>query len=573
MPTSNRFNTSVQDAGYLASESTLQNVEALLAAGITATPVGTQDVDIVAQSVGNLNTNSTITDVNISAQNTPLQVATSNLLQGLKIDNPHILFRSHFESDTQPEIWDYSATTGTSITESFNSSKKAVNLTTITNTIGGFNMVSKTTWNCSGNNNLLIFTLKPVLSVATGQTQSEVLQVGFYDWTDKWGFALHIRGNDTYTFNVTANNQTLQILQSSWNVSQTIQGQRDRVMTFYFEFSDDLITLGEIFEGVKYDLHKHYVNTSIAVENFHFVELPVFIRIGTGTTFTGWTSQIYNVRLIQQYQQPYSDVPYQNNYSNFYQRTGKNTGTPVKLEAGVFGLSSTTFQQWTYGLNGGNFLDLPTTQTNFDIQISCSNNGRTTQQLTVTANQVDGTQVTSNPVTLNGQTAVNITFPNSTQIYRIASIQVTSNTMDAGGALGTGTDVDFCYISPQGQSLTNGFPDAQILGTIGLGLGISRLGYLHIPPNKSYVTLSASYTTNSVQGRVVKFAFQSKPCSADLWTTHTTAGFRNNTYFETPSGLMIDSHADGYDLRLIASQGDGTGSVDETVAIVNGIIC
>ena len=166
----------------------------------------------------------------------------------------------------------------------------------------------------------------------------------------------------------------------------------------------------------------------------------------------------------------------------------------MRIEGGAFSVNNTTFKQCSYGFGAGEFMDLPTNQINVELQTSCDNNSRTTQQIVVVANEVDGTQRTASE-TLNGQTAVTLDFSGADDHYRIVSIVCTSNTMDSGGDFGTGA-TDIVYVSPNGTSLTNGVPDSNIIGTMSLGHGISKLGYLHIPPNRTFIPNSGVLISN-----------------------------------------------------------------------------
>ena len=156
-------------------------------------------------------------------------------------------------------------------------------------------------------------------------------------------------------------------------------------------------------------------------------------------------------------------------------------------------------------------------------------------------------------------------------MYRVVSMVVITNTMDANGDFGTGVG-DIVYISPDGQSLTNGVPDAQIMATMDLGLGLSKLGYLHIPPNKTFIPTTAQLISNKAQGRSVAFAIQSKSCSSDLWNTLFRSGFIDTGNLDLSAIPKQEGGDDGYDMRIICAQGDGTGSLDDTNIAINGIM-
>jgi len=488
----------------------------------------------------------------------------------LRIDNPHLVFSGFFNNGTtEPDTWSYTQIGGTGTNESYNSTDRTLDITTTLNDGTDFEMATKKKFRCYGTNNLLVFTIEPNITNALGHDIQDSVGVGMYEQSaSDWGFQFFFRGDDSNIIQITAKNTGSQITQGFWNISNTIQASREEPMVIYFEFNQHVIITGEIYQGVKYPLHEYYVNDP---REFHLMELPIFIRLNAGSTHPAWTTKVYNVQLIQDYKPAPRDIPFQNNYCNYHLRTDRNDGTPVRLEGGTFLVNNGNLRQASYGMGANDFYDLPTDQTNDDMQISCDNNSRTTQMLVVTANQVDGTQVKSNPVTLNGETAVNIVFPNSAQVYRIVSIVVISNTMDADGDYGVGAESDIVYISPQGQSLSSGVPDAQIMATMALGLGLSKLGYLHVPPNHTFVPLSALLMSNSASTRSVKFAIQAKSCSSDLWMTIINTGYRDDVYLELASAMTVASGTDGYDFRIIVSQGDGSGSVDDVNIIVNAV--
>ena len=264
-----------------------------------------------------------------------------------------------------------------------------------------------------------------------------------------------------------------------------------------------------------------------------------------------------------------SDQPNLNNYQNYYMRSGKNTGTPRTFRGGMDTLDSVDFRQISAGLDSDEFFTNPT-GSDIDIQMSCSSATHITQTLTVDAWQKDGTIITSNLIALNGQSFVSISFA-SDQIFRIQEINVITNTMDAAGGVQTGFG-DIVYISPQGQSLTNGVPDANIMGTMNLGLGLSNVGQLYIAPTQIFHTLIGNFSSNTDQDRCVKFAFQFKDATNSLWFTRYISGFQNSQNFVIPSSEPIIGGINGTDVRMVASLGDGQGTVNNVFVAVDGIL-
>ena len=267
---------------------------------------------------------------------------------------------------------------------------------------------------------------------------------------------------------------------------------------------------------------------------------------------------------------PHKEQAFVNNNAHLYLRTRQNDGTTVRVHGGTFGITSTALRQCTYGLAVSEFLTQPFDQLNDDIQISCTRVAATSQTVLVSANQVDGTAISA-VVALNGQTAVNIVFAGGVGVYRITAIQVLTNTMDGTTGYAIGGEVDVIYVSPQGQTLTLGVPDDNIWGTCALGLGSSKLGYLHVIPNKNFIPISMVLLSNKASGRSCKFVFQAKPCNSELWTTFLNSGYSDDAYIQLNSAVSRSSGATGADVRILVSQGDGTGSLDDVGIILNAI--
>ena len=264
-----------------------------------------------------------------------------------------------------------------------------------------------------------------------------------------------------------------------------------------------------------------------------------------------------------------TDSPNLNNFSNWYMRSGQNTGTPDIFSGTIASVATTAFRQMSQGFGDDTFYVNPT-GADVDLQISCDSVTHTTQTLEVEAWQQDGTIITSDAVTLNGQTAVNITFPASAQVFRIRKLLVLTNTMANGIQTGGG---DIVYISLQSQSLTLGVPDDNIMMSMNLGHGIMRFGgQYYVPPNAVFYLVSANFSADSDSNRATRIALKIKESTATLWFIEFISGVRNSQEFHLPSSNKIEGGTEGMDIRILVSEGDGTGTISNAFTSFHGIL-
>ena len=258
-----------------------------------------------------------------------------------------------------------------------------------------------------------------------------------------------------------------------------------------------------------------------------------------------------------------------NNFENWFMRSSQNTGTPEVFTGTISSVATTTFRQMSQGFGDDDFFVNPT-GADVDLQISCDSVTHTTQTLQVEAWQQDGTIITSNAVTLNGQLAVNITFPSSDQVYRIRKLLVLTNTMTNGVQTGIG---DIVYVSLQGETLTAGVPDDSIMMSMNLGHGIMRFGgQYYVPPNRVFHLLNANFSADSDSNRATRIALQLKDSTATLWFIEFISGVRNSQEFRLPSSNKIEGGTEGMDIRILVSEGDGTGTISNAFTQFHGIL-
>ena len=298
-------------------------------------------------------------------------------------------------------------------------------------------------------------------------------------------------------------------------------------------------------------------NNSVVDVNNDFIN-SVNISVGSGISNTG----TQRVTLA-------TNQANLNNFSNWFMRSSQNTGTPEVFIGTIASVSTTVFRQMSQGFGDDDFFVNPT-GADVDLQISCDSVTHTTQTLEVEAWQKDGTIITSNAVTLNGQLAVNITFPASDQVYRIRKLLVLTNTMANGVQTGIG---DIVFVSLQGQTLTAGVPDDNIMMTMNLGHGIMRFGgQYYVPPGSVFHLLNANFSADSDSNRATRIALQLKESTATLWFIEFISGVRNSQEFNLPSSNKIEGGTEGMDLRILVSEGDGTGTISNAFTQFHGIL-
>ncbi len=490
-------------------------------------------------------------------------VPSVNNMGKLWVSSDGTLFTSKFRSDTQTEYWSYSG----DYSESFNAASRSVDITIPANTPGATIMRTNDEYEWSGKEATLYITVDPNFADA-GQTANEIIQCGMRssDVSNFWGFSTTINGIGEVVLEVNAGSQVNIATQSQWNISQIFKNNIARALTLYWDLNEDAIVFGEIYEGSKHPFHRFNIYTEI-VGN-HFTCEKIFIRVEAGNSFDAYTPKIYSARLIQDDGRPI-DKPFQNNYENMYLRTKRNDGTPLRLSGGAESVGSTNFKQLAFGLITQEFYDLPSNGVGQNLQISCDNNSRTTQVIRVLAWTTAGTIVEAQP-TLNGQTAVNLSFTNSSLVYRIIDMEVLVSTMGTNGQ-GVGS-TNGVYLSPQGTALTAGKPNSDIWASMALGLGKSMLGQIWIPPSRTWVPNILAGTANKANGRSVHYVIQGKPSNSELWTSFEDTGFLNNWNTSLSGWLPFEGGDNGYDIRIIVAQGDGSGSIDECVINIHGTL-
>lgn len=269
-----------------------------------------------------------------------------------------------------------------------------------------------------------------------------------------------------------------------------------------------------------------------------------------------------------------TDTPFMNNYCNLYSRFGTNQYTEIVLEGGIRFMDG-GMRQLSYGLESGEFFDGLPTASEGAVQVSCTSALATTQTLILNAVLQDGTAVTSNPISLNGQTAVSVEFPAATndEVFRIISAFVIGNTQSAGDAFPFGEE-EPVYVTNDGAALTSGIPDdfADLWFTVDLGYGVSKPGYIYLPADQTLVPLNASFSYANDDTYSVRYALQFKDTDGDFWFTAWTSGAVNGAWFEFPSTLTLDGGNNGRDLRLIAERNDGASFVESIMIQVHCVM-
>jgi hypothetical protein len=104
----------------------------------------------------------------------------------------------------------------------------------------------------------------------------------------------------------------------------------------------------------------------------------------------------------------------------------------------------------------------------------------------------------SSPTTLTGQTASQIGI--RTDWYRINKIWVLT-----AGAIGT--NVGDLYISPLGQSTTNGVPDANILQAVIAGYSVSSGGYFSVASDRQFQFTFGNYWLDPAKDIIIHETF------------------------------------------------------------------
>jgi hypothetical protein len=152
----------------------------------------------------------------------------------------------------------------------------------------------------------------------------------------------------------------------------------------------------------------------------------------------------------------------------------------------------------------------------------------------------------SEQITLNGQTAVATT---RTDWWRVNSINVIS----AGSG---GVNAGALFVSPTGQALTSGVPNANCIAAVITGFNTSTMGDYSVPSNRVFHFITGNFYTNLVNV-VVRESYTATTSNGERLT------FRIGDY-DMYSGSFDYKHASAYseetDIRLDCFTSSGTAT-------------
>ncbi len=223
-------------------------------------------------------------------------LANDNILRTLN----NIKFRSHFDTDTQTDKWDYTLVSGAGISEAHNAVQKRVDITTTLNTTGLFRMTSQESFNCLGTHNRLIITFLTTLSDSNGNSILDYIKIGMHDNANAFGMNLQLFGDDQKQINFNNGGYSQSVTSTSWNKNTTILGNLDEPTTLIFDFNTESFSIGQIYNGVYRNFHT--VNNHDSPNNYPlFQQFPVLIDIKARNPTPSFVFSISSVKLIQEY--------------------------------------------------------------------------------------------------------------------------------------------------------------------------------------------------------------------------------------------------------------------------------
>lgn len=279
----------------------------------SADQIGNLDIDIVAQSLANLNINQTqingiATKTSNGTHTDALRVVIANDTASISIKNPNSLFSSQWINEATDPFnltdWSLNTNSGGTMTPSFNTVDRALNLSYV-NDVGAidFDMISNRKFNCIGTSNRLIITMA-LISFDTGHLNTEYIRCGFFDKAfSNFGFYIEMNGDQTYKLGYSTNGATIIVQQGSWNVNTTVLSQRDNgtnshTINWYFGWNNNVIEWGEYINGNVRLFHQIY-SDAVNPRNFPTNnELPVTIDAQLSNAME---LRIMSVSIIQDY--------------------------------------------------------------------------------------------------------------------------------------------------------------------------------------------------------------------------------------------------------------------------------
>lgn len=266
-----------------------------------------------------------------------------------------------------------------------------------------------------------------------------------------------------------------------------------------------------------------------------------------------------------------STSPNLNNFSNIYLRSGQNGGSEFALQGYTRDTVDTNWRLLTHGFTGASPLtEFRSAATEVDVQIS-ADGASADQDIVVQGVRLDGTKLNSSPATLTGTTGVNVTFAN--QIVRVLAVlsvaEVGTGTLPFNDDSGV-----ICYVSPQGQALTAGVPDANIMGTLDLGKGFSKIGSTFVAagdiyyPNELLILVHGN--DSNTNGEYARIVIQFRNLTASLWYTIADLAVKEH-WLGMFSNATFNGGGGGIDIRVMA-QHVGAGGCDAIEFFMNGIL-
>lgn len=221
----------------------------------------------------------------------------------LKIANPHVIFNENFiwSSNQTPRNWSIEESLGSGFSITFNNPRKCLFVSNTLNTAGTYNLYTKQRFRFSGIANQMFLTIKPNISFGNGNTSDESIDITLIEKeTENHYIALRISGDGNHSILYSGNGSSTSVSKVSWNLNTDIQSDLLEPCTFYFEFNDNVIRIGEVFEGNIIYFHEIFINSTSLFPYFQIFNVE--LGFSSGSSSPEYTSNFYGVKLVREYE-------------------------------------------------------------------------------------------------------------------------------------------------------------------------------------------------------------------------------------------------------------------------------
>lgn len=282
-----------------------------------------------------------------------------------------------------------------------------------------------------------------------------------------------------------------------------------------------------------------------------------------------------------------NDSSYSNNFGNMFNRSGSNNLPSISIVGHLAEFNGAGLRQLAPGLGSANFLNAATRlildengpSSPTALELACEDDTRIDESIIIKAVELNnGVAIThtSNPIRLNGHTAVPVEWPGEQfRIFRLTDMYVYNHAN--GQSSGAKPNDGVVHVFDAGTTISNGEPSGGgnnnfRWGSLELSDGIKTDGAYYLEPNKTFYGTTISIMNDGSIEDAVKTSIQYKPSNRDWWSTY--GNFNANTAITIPIyDMEVVANSFGADIRIIGAESNlNQGTVSKLTVKLNGFV-